>query len=310
MEDKPLAPSSSKLPLVSIIMPCYNGAMHLNSTLDSMLAQTYPNVEFIFVDDASTDNTNEIFSEYQQKFIHEKKWQVLYIRQEKNRHQAVAINAGLAVFSGDYLSWLDSDDLFEPTFLEKHVNFLEQNPQFGFCYSDTRVVDKSIGKDYVVRRKPTKAGIHPSAMQVVFKNDLFCPYTFCTARREAILRAIPDKHIYDTDDFWGQNMQLLIPLSYYYGCGAINETLSTYVKRKSSSSSYQRELHMETYYRMICNTIAKMDIPLGDKLYMVSYIADIKDTLLINEHVAKTKSHRPRWLMVAKKLVCKFIGNR
>jgi len=185
-----------------------------------------------------------------------------------------AINAGLKVFKGDYLSWLDSDDLFAPTFIEKHVEFLEANPDCGFCYADTRVIDEREGRDYIVRRKPTKAGIHPAIMQIMSGHDLFSPAAFCVARREAVLRAVPSRRIYDGDRFYGQNMQLLIPLAYFYNSGAINETLSTYVMRAASSSAHIRELHLEQYYRMLCWTIEGMEIPQGDKLYMASWVAN------------------------------------
>ena len=88
------------MPLVSIITPCYNGAKYLNRFFDSLLQQTYSNIEVIIVNDGSIDETEEIILEHKEALLN-KGYLFKYIKQE-NAGPAAAINAGLHVFTGDY----------------------------------------------------------------------------------------------------------------------------------------------------------------------------------------------------------------
>ena len=99
-------------PIISVIIPIYNTSQYLNQCLDSILAQTFRNIEIICVDDGSTDNSLPILSEYATK---DKR---IIILQQKNNGGGAARNLGLRVAKGKYLSFLDSDDFFDPDMLE------------------------------------------------------------------------------------------------------------------------------------------------------------------------------------------------
>ena len=118
---------------VSIISPCYNGAGYLARFLDSLMQQDYADVEFIFVNDGSTDDTENVFSAYRPR-LEAKGWKVVYIKQE-NAGQAAALSAGLKVFTGEYLMWPDSDDILYAGHIAKKVALMEENPAagLGFC---------------------------------------------------------------------------------------------------------------------------------------------------------------------------------
>ena len=115
--------------LVSIISPCYNGAKYLSPFLESVLSQTYRPLELIFVDDASTDNTVELVESYRKKF-RQADIELKLLRQTVNQGQAAAINRGLPEIRGEYLMWIDSDDIMLPTNTEEKVQFLEQHPDY------------------------------------------------------------------------------------------------------------------------------------------------------------------------------------
>ena len=102
-----------KLPLVSVIINNYNYGHFLGEAIDSVLNQTYPNIEIVVVDDGSTDNSREIISSYQEKII-----SVL----KENGGQASAFNAGFAASRGDIIFMLDSDDIFVPEKVAEVVN--------------------------------------------------------------------------------------------------------------------------------------------------------------------------------------------
>ena len=116
-------------PLVSIITPCYNGAKYLEPYFESLLNQYYHNFEVIFVNDGSTDATEEIALKYGERLLF-RDVKFKYLLQE-NAGQAAAINCGLKIFSGDYLMWLDSDDILYPNHLSEKVLYLEKHPEFN-----------------------------------------------------------------------------------------------------------------------------------------------------------------------------------
>ena len=115
-------------PLVSIMTPCYNGESYVGRYLDSVLAQTYDNIEVAIVDDGSTDNTAAIIKSYIPKF-EAKGYKLIYQHQE-NGGAASAINTAMQVVTGDFIMWFDSDDILLPQSTEKRVDFLIKNPQY------------------------------------------------------------------------------------------------------------------------------------------------------------------------------------
>lgn len=102
--------------LVSIITPCYNGEKFVSRFLDSVLDQSYTNIELIVINDGSTDQTEQILKSYEIKFK-EKGIKFIHLFQS-NGGQSSAINKGLEIFSGEYLTWPDSDDILTPDAIE------------------------------------------------------------------------------------------------------------------------------------------------------------------------------------------------
>lgn len=119
---------ANKLPKVSIITPSYNQGEYLEETIKSILMQTYPNIEYIIIDGKSTDNTKHIIKKYD-KFIS-------YSISEPDNGQSDAINKGFRIATGDYLCWINSDDLLHPYAIEKLVNGFVNNPEIDFIYGD------------------------------------------------------------------------------------------------------------------------------------------------------------------------------
>ena len=125
--------------LVSIITPCYNGEKYLTRFFESLLAQTYPAVELIFVNDGSTDGSERMALAYGDK-LKEKGYGFLYFYQQ-NAGQSAAINQGLNVFSGDYLNWTDCDNYLPAHSIEKRVAFMDNHPEAGLVIGRSAVVD-------------------------------------------------------------------------------------------------------------------------------------------------------------------------
>ena len=110
-----------QIPKVSVILPCYNGEKYLNQCIDSILNQTLENLELICVDDGSTDGTIRILEEYRKADSR------VRILTQTNAGAGAARNNGMRQARGEYLSFLDADDFFEPDMLESAVLAAEQH---------------------------------------------------------------------------------------------------------------------------------------------------------------------------------------
>src|SRR3954471_2818785 len=120
-------PESTDDPLVSVVIPTYNRASLIAESLDSVFAQTYPRLEVIVIDDGSTDGTENAVAPYLDRII--------YVRQ-KNQGLAGARNAGFAKASGEYIAWLDSDDLWNPEKTALQLAYLRKRPDTVCIASD------------------------------------------------------------------------------------------------------------------------------------------------------------------------------
>nr|WP_296031961.1 glycosyltransferase family 2 protein [uncultured Dorea sp.] len=134
--------------LVSIIMPSYNTALYIEKTIQSVLDQTYPNWELIIVDDCSTDNTDEVLEKIKDTRIH-------YLKNEKNSGAAVSRNKALRESKGQWIAFLDSDDLWMPNKLEKQIRFMEENG-YAFSYTNYEEIDVNGNKTGVTVTGPKK----------------------------------------------------------------------------------------------------------------------------------------------------------
>lgn len=158
-------------PLVSIITPSFNQAPYLRRTMESVLTQDYPNIEYIVVDGGSTDGSQAIIQEYETHLAH---WESL-----PDKGQTDAINKGFARATGKYLAWLNSDDVYQPCAITEAVSYLESHPEVGMVYGDCTFIDaddREIGRfpaaqtDYVRLRR---GYVHIPQQASFFRADLW-----------------------------------------------------------------------------------------------------------------------------------------
>jgi len=231
-------------PLVSIVSPCYNSEKWIGRMLDSILVQTYKNIEMICIDDGSTDNTETVITSYIELFS-QKGMRLIYTKQ-LHYGQTAAVNTGLKLANGEYLSWIDSDDFLTVNSIEKKMKALIQNSDFGIVTSNFNIVEeKSIDK--IISVGGSRLG-----------NLNYQPYQFYLALSEmSIIES--NCHIIKTTDFdtvfpnrqivdciEGQNFQLVLPLYYRFKRLYIDEPLAYYVIR--ANSHYHRKRSEEELY--------------------------------------------------------------
>lgn len=130
--------------LVSVIIPVYNAEKYIERTLESVFAQTYEYIEIVLVDDQSKDRTAEIIKKYQRTHS-----EILYYLQPENMGAGYARNKALELAKGQYIAFLDSDDIWRSEKIDKQVKLL-QDRCGGFCFTAIEIVD---GDDKVIKGK-------------------------------------------------------------------------------------------------------------------------------------------------------------
>jgi glycosyltransferase involved in cell wall biosynthesis len=129
--------------LVSIVTPSFNQGKYLERTVQSVLGQEYPHIEYIVMDGGSQDGSLEIIRRYADRLA----WWV----SEKDRGQTDAINKGFSRANGEILAWLNSDDTYEMTAVREAVAYLQKQPEIGLVYGDANFIDEN---GHVIGRFP------------------------------------------------------------------------------------------------------------------------------------------------------------
>ena len=205
--------------LVSCVTPVYNGEKYLGRMLDSLLRQTYPDVEVILVDDGSEDRTLEVAEGYHTRFA-QKGYDYRVIR-APHRNASAALNRGLALVRGEFLIWPDSDDILEPDSIRKRVDYLQTHPG---CHCVRSLM-------YYVNEDGTE-GKRSESLGSLEKEDLFFDllegrtFVCCGCymlKTEKFFSIYPKRRIPEYEA--GQNFQMLLPYMYRYRCPTISERL-------------------------------------------------------------------------------------
>ena len=276
--------------LVSIITPCYNGEKYLDRFFQSILDQTYPNVELIFVNDGSLDHTEEKALSYGEK-LKARGYGFTYIYQP-NAGQSAAINQGLKLFRGDYLNWTDSDDYLTKDSIEKRVRFLESNQEVGLVIGGTILVDdinyEQIGMlDALGSNRATSREIIEDYLKGVFVN----PCCSAMVRTEMFKEAMNNNlHIEEVREI-GQNYQLFIPIIVKYPVRYIPEVLSYCVVHSDSHShskkTFEQKMHiMEVTKATLINISNRLPIDDIEHQWLNTKIVeyDCKNRLDVLQH--------------------------
>jgi glycosyltransferase involved in cell wall biosynthesis len=168
------------MPLFTVIIPSYNRADLLRLTLKSLAAQTFTDYEAFIIDDGSRDATPEVFKEFAGK----QGWN--FIRFEENRRQGGCRNYAMERAAGDYITFLDADDLWLPRRLEKFADLIGRNPAAGFIFSNGYILREGrLTSKFFDERRAVPRGKLPPYMAI---SDKWLPYvTTNVAFKRAVL---------------------------------------------------------------------------------------------------------------------------
>lgn len=221
--------------LVSVIMPSWNTARFIGESIESVLRQTYKNLELIIVDDCSTDNTDEVVHSFSDPRIR-------YFHNKKNFGAAITRNHALKVAKGEWIAFLDSDDIWLPDKLDAQISFMKQHG-YVFSYHDFTKIDEE--------DKPL--GVYVTGPEVVDKKKMYnydyagC-LTFMYNAKE--LGLIQIKDIKKNNDY-----AILLKLCKKADCYLLKKNLAKYRIRKKSISHDKLSKKLKSHYDLfrICD---------------------------------------------------------
>lgn len=203
--------------LVSVIIPVYNAAKTIEKTIKSVLHQSYTYFEIIIIDDCSTDNSFQIIEE-----LSESDSRIILYRNEKNLGVAKTRNAGINIAKGEFISFLDSDDIWKSTKLEKQLEYIKQN-NGDICYTSYEMIDNN-ETNRVLRGVPKEINY-----KGLLKENVICCST--TIVKSDLLK----KYLFETEFFHEDFVLWLKLLRAGYKAVGIQETLVIYRKGGRSS---------------------------------------------------------------------------
>ncbi|MDE7177940.1 MAG: glycosyltransferase family 2 protein [Lachnospiraceae bacterium] len=204
--------------LVSVIMPVYNCEAFVGEAIQSVVSQTYKNIELIIVDDCSTDRTADVIARFQKINTH-----IKYFKLDINSGAAQSRNYAIKMATGEYLAFLDSDDIWVSSKLERQIRFMEAN-HYNFTCTDYGKIDE-LGK----QKKIVVSCLKKYDYDAILRD---CPGNSTVIYDASVLGKFYAADIRRRNDFvmW---LQVIKRAKYAYG---LNEVLGYHRERENSIS--------------------------------------------------------------------------
>ena len=256
-----------QIDLVSLVTPGWNGRGFIHRLLDSILAQTYRPIQYIYVDDGSTDGTLDIVKDYETRF-HESGIDFSFIRQE-NGGLCRALMTGFQYVRGEFLSNPEYDDILLPTSIERRVKYLKEHPDCAVVVADAWYVEENHLEDRtrLVSRKNPNRFDRNHFYQCLMSNTIFNAACYMV-RMDRFDETHPGRTLISYP--YGSNQQILLPLYYHWNRGFLDEPLSVAVSRKGSLSKKKNSFYDDVerdlaYKSLLFSILDGIDMPEPDR---------------------------------------------
>jgi alpha-1,3-rhamnosyltransferase len=226
-------------PLVSVIIPAYNHELYIEEALQSVINQTYKNIQFIIIDDGSTDKTPEII----EKFIKINQDKSIQFIKKQNEGVCKTMNMGLSIATGDYIAFLASDDKWIANKLNEQVTFMENNKNIGLVCSDAYFTkfnqdtnlkwsNYKTGMDQYFKKGIQNCKMH----EVLLAKPLLCAVTVM------LRREIFNEVDYFDEKLPGEDTDMWLRVARQYPIGYVDQPLVYYRMHGSNISNNMRFL--------------------------------------------------------------------
>jgi len=217
-------------PTVSVAICCYNGEKHLETTLLSVFAQTYTHWEIVIINDGSTDSTEKIVNKYISKG-----YPITY-HYQINAGLGAARNKSVELAKGQFIAFLDQDDLWYPSKLEKQVPLFKNHPEVGVVYSDCNIIDENgqITLKNVMNGQFYEGNVFDSILR-----DMVTPAWPTVVIRKSSIEGAGGFVNYTC----GEDLDILLKIAYISTFAGVKEVLASYrVHSNQSSRHYYKYL--------------------------------------------------------------------
>lgn len=220
-------------------LPSYNCGVFVEDTIHSVQRQTYKNWELLFVDDCSTDDTEIIIKGFRDSRIH-------YFKNEKNRGAAISRNRALREAKGRWIAFLDSDDLWEPTKLERQVQFMEDN---GYAFSYTRYEE--------INTESKPLGVEVSGPKHISKYGM---YAYCWPGCLTVMYDTTKVGLIQIDDIKKNNdYAMWLKVCQKVDCFLLDDCLAKYRRGRSGSISSHGYITLVKWHYMLFYKVVDMN---------------------------------------------------
>lgn len=239
------------MPTVSIILPLYNGKRFLKETIDSVLCQSFKDFEFIIVDDGSTDHSEEIYSLYKDK--------LKVIKQENSGCPAKAKNRGIKESSGDFLAFIDQDDLWENDKLEKQIGILKTNSKIGLVLSNAIVFDSNTKENLGILWSHVGKCDRQYINKMLLNDNFIMTTSQAMVRKEVFCDELFDEKMSLADDY-----ELWYRISKKWDINVMADTLTKWRYHRKSLSNNNFKMFNDLIY-FYTKASLDNDLPVDEK---------------------------------------------
>jgi glycosyltransferase involved in cell wall biosynthesis len=240
------------IPMVSILMPVYNGECYLKEAIDSLLHQTYQDFELLIINDGSTDRTQAIIDSYQDSRIK--------CIQQDNMGVSRSLNKGISMIKTQYIRRHDADDISEPDMLEKQINFLESHPDISFV--STQCAFMTNRSKVAFKYRQPKSPIFDTKDHLLVKREHFNPYSPIVHGTVLGPTALfKEFNGYRTEFLTSEDNDLWLRIIEKYKFAVLNQC--SYFLRLNAGSATQMHKSSVPYYRQLCLYFADQRIKTG-----------------------------------------------
>jgi glycosyltransferase involved in cell wall biosynthesis len=231
------------MPAVSVCLCCYNSELYLEETIQSVLAQTYKDWELVIVNDGSTDNTEKII----QKFINQ--GHPIKYRYQANTGLGIARNVTLSMASGEWIAFIDHDDVWLPEKLEMQMALFDTQPELGLVYSDSYII-KTDGERLVTTFLDNYGKYAPARGHILDElliESCFIPLLSVVVRQRVLADVggfNPDYNIVEDYDLW-------LRIAAKYPFDFVPQPTCSYRFHTSSAMRAQKEQYFTEYLELL-----------------------------------------------------------